>query len=69
MQAVDEAWCNFFFIHKENDVFPQVSRMLGSKVFFYPQPFPQAVHKQGPLVHKLSTGVRGSRVGACPIGG
>ena len=66
---MDEAGLNFFFIHKEKRLFPQVSGQFGGKEFFYPQPFPQAVHKQALLVHNLSTGVPAGRVGARPIGG
>jgi hypothetical protein len=50
-------------------VFPQVRPGLSAEVFFYPQLFAQAVHKQEALVHRFSTGARTGRVGAGRIRG
>ncbi len=69
MQAVDEAVRNYFCVHKVGLVFPQVSVGLSAEVFFYPQLFAQAVHKQEALVHSFSTGADTGRVGAGRIRG
>ncbi|WP_427005596.1 hypothetical protein [Pseudarthrobacter sp. H2] len=69
MQAVDEALPNYFCVHKVSLVFPQVSDGLSAEVFFYPQLFAQAVHKQEALVHSFSTGGGAGRVGAGRIRG
>lgn len=44
--------------------FPQVRGLLMLKVFLFPQVATQAVHKQDPLIHNLSTGVH-----VCGLGG
>jgi hypothetical protein len=69
MQAVDEPLRNYFCVHKVNVVFPQVRPGLYAEVFFYPQLFAQAVHKQEALVHSFSTGPGTGRVGAGRIRG
>jgi hypothetical protein len=69
LQAVDENFRKYFCVHKVKAVFPQVSAVFRGKDFFYPQVFPQAVHKHGAVVHSLSTGSASGRVGACPAGG
>ncbi|CAI3805574.1 hypothetical protein NKCBBBOE_03890 [Pseudarthrobacter sp. MM222] len=67
--AVDEKFRKYFCVHKVKTVFPQVSAVFRGEQFFYPQLFPQAVHKHGAVVHSLSTGVVSGRLGACPAGG
>jgi hypothetical protein len=67
--AVDEMSRKNFCLHKVNVTFPQVRRLLAAQEILYPQLFPQAVHKHGAEVHRLSTGGRDSRVGARTRGG
>ena len=64
LEAVDECSLKESFIHMELRTFPQVRAIIGLKVFLYPQVAPQAVHKQGPLIHNLSTAVH-----VCGLGG
>jgi hypothetical protein len=68
-QAVDEFFRKKFCVHKVKIVFPQVRGIFRAEQIFFPQLFPQAVHKHGLVVHRLSTGSLRVRVGACPAGG
>lgn len=50
-------------------MFPQVMAVFPAQQSFYPQEFPQAVHKLGAVVHRLSTGAANSWVGGRPKAG
>jgi hypothetical protein len=64
LKAVDECSSKESLIHMAFGTFLQVRGRFGVKVFLYPQVVTQAVHKQGPLIHNLSTAVH-----VCGLGG
>ncbi len=54
---------NFLFLHKLEVLFLQVRAIFPSKLFFYPHPSPQPVHKTRRTIHMLSTGVVDNGIG------
>ncbi len=68
-RAVDEKFPKKFHVHKQKLVFSQVKSLFSGEETFYPQLYPQAVHKQHAVVNRLSTGARRPRVGPGRMGG
>ncbi len=67
-KPVDEIPQKKYLLHIPPRTFPQVRALPRAKVFYYPQPFAQAVHKLCRLLHRLSTALWGFRL-CCTVPG
>ncbi|MHA7172426.1 hypothetical protein [Arthrobacter monumenti] len=65
--STPKLWMNvdgkFLFLHKLKLMFTQVRGIFLPKLFFYPHPSPQPVHKTRRTIHTLSTGVVDKGIG------